>query len=51
MSNLVYQERVSEIEMPEFIGSNAMEGGKLSAGQQEIDTGGDISIALKKYGE
>ena len=51
MSNLVYKKGVSEIEMPELVGGDAMEGGELSAGQQEVDAGRDIPMALKKYGE
>lgn len=51
MSNLINKKGISEIEVPEFVGGNAMEGGKLSAGQQKIDTGGDIPGALKEYGE
>jgi hypothetical protein len=48
MPDLVYEKGISEIEMPELVGSDAMEGGKLSAGQQEIDAGGNVPGTLKK---
>ena len=37
--------------MPELVGSYTMEGGKLSFSQQKIDAGGDIPLALEKYGK
>lgn len=51
MPDLVYEKGISEIEMPEFVRGYAMEGGKLTFGQQEIDTGGNIPGTLEKYGE
>jgi hypothetical protein len=51
MPDLVYEKGISEIKMPELIGGNAMKGGELTAGQQEIDAGGNITGALEKYGE
>jgi hypothetical protein len=42
----MHDEAAAGVEMPDFVGAQAVEGGELIAGEQEVNCGGSGAVAM-----